>query len=265
MQTLTHPADSSEIMSFDKEVSKMQFHARSDKGKVREYNEDSCIAKKIGKYTLLVLADGMGGHNGGETASKIAVDRICGLLEKTLTNKMIPGQIMLLLSEAIEYANLSILETSKKDCSLSGMGTTCDICLMTENRAYIAHIGDGRVYKISPSGEILRLTKDHSLVEYMIDIGTITREQAANHPQKNVIMRALGIEKEINPDIFFEDISPGDVFLMGSDGLTNMIEEKELAEQALSGDKPEVITERLINLANEAGGPDNITVIISKH
>lgn len=243
----------------------MQFHARSDKGKIREYNEDSCIAKNIGKYTLLILADGMGGHNGGETASKIAVDGICRLMERLLTDKMIPGQIMLLLSEAVEYANKSILETSQKDSSLSGMGTTCDICLMTENRAYIAHIGDGRIYKISPSGEILRLTKDHSLVEYMIDNGTITREQAVNHPQKNVIMRALGTEQEIDPDIFSENISPGDVFLMGSDGLTNMVEEAELAEQALSGDELPEITKRLIDLANKAGGPDNITVIISRH
>lgn len=242
----------------------MQFFSISDRGKLRKSNEDCCLAREIGSYTLLILADGMGGHKGGEIASLTAIESISKLLAEKLTDKMLPGQIMLLLSEVLEKVNGEILEMSKTDLSLIGMGTTCDICVISKNTAYIAHVGDSRVYKISKSGNILRLTKDHSLVQYMLESGTITAEEAVHHPQKNIILRALGSSPQLEPDIFHEKMSAGDVILMCSDGLSNMLDE-ELIRKTVSEDAtPEGSAEKLVQLANDAGGADNITVIIAK-
>lgn len=242
----------------------MQFYTITDRGKLREYNEDCCTAKQIGDYTLLILADGMGGHRGGDIASRKAIEKISEMLEQKLREKMIPGQIMLLLSESLEYANDKILEASQEDSSLVGMGTTCDVCLVSKNTAYIAHIGDSRIYKISQGGKIIRLTKDHSLVEYMVETGAITRDEAVNHPQKNVIMRALGIVKQIDPDISCEKLVSGDVLLLCSDGLTNMVDEKTIAQTADSEKTPEEMAKKLVQLANDAGGADNITVVVAR-
>ena len=242
----------------------MQFYSISDRGKLRENNEDCCFAKEIKGYTLLILADGMGGHRGGEIASKKAIDVVISMLEESLSEKMIPGQIMLLLSDALESANREIISLTKEDASLSGMGTTCDICLVAKNTVYIAHIGDSRVYKISKkNGLISKLTKDHSLVEYMIETGTITREESVHHPQKNIILQALGTSEEINADVSHIKISSDDVILMCSDGLTNMIEENDIANIISSESGPENSAKKLVQLANEAGGTDNITVVIA--
>ncbi len=242
----------------------MQFYTISDRGKLRENNEDSCFAKEIKGHTLLILADGMGGHQGGEIASKKAIEVVTSLLEESLSEKMIPGQIMLLLSEALECANREIIALTKENPSLFGMGTTCDICLISKSTAYIAHIGDSRVYKISKkNGSISKLTKDHSLVEYMIETGTITREESQHHPQKNIILQALGTNAEINADVSHVKLSSDDVILMCSDGLTNMIEEKDIADIISSESTPQTSAVKLVQLANEAGGTDNITVVIA--
>lgn len=242
----------------------MQFFSISDRGKLRSNNEDCCMAKTIGNYTLLILADGMGGHNGGEIASRKAIEEISALIEERLTQRMLPGQIMLLLSEALESANGKIIELTQSDSSLTGMGTTCDVCLISKNTAYIAHIGDSRVYKISQNKLITRLTKDHSLVEYMLDAGTITPEEAVHHPQKNIILRALGTSQKIDVDISHEKISSGDVLLLCSDGLTNMLDEQTIAQTVSKEKEPDKIAGKLVQLANDAGGADNITVIIAK-
>lgn len=242
----------------------MQFYSISDRGRLRQNNEDFCLAKQLGNYTLLILADGMGGHKGGETASRKAIEEISAVIEEKLTEKMLPGQIMMLLSEALESANEKILTLSKSDSSLVGMGTTCDVCLILKNTAYIAHIGDSRVYKISKSGALGRLTRDHSLVEYMLEKGTITPEEAVHHPQKNIILRALGASEQIDIDVSHEKISSGDVLLLCSDGLTNMLDEKTIAQTVSEEKSPEQIARELVQLANDAGGADNITVIIAK-
>lgn len=241
----------------------MQFFSISDTGKIRKSNQDSAIAKEIGSFVLLALADGMGGHSGGEVASSLAIEEISSVISGKLAEKMLPGQIMLLLSEALEKANSKIREVAEGDRSLSGMGTTCDVCIATKNKLYVAHIGDSRVYKISKDGTIKKLTRDHSLVELMIENGTISPEEAVNHPQKNIILQALGISDSIDPDVFQEKISPRDVILLCSDGLTNMLDEETIAQAAISGKKPSGIAEKLVELANDAGGRDNITVVIA--
>ncbi len=243
----------------------MQFFSLSDKGKLRKNNEDFAIAKEIGTFTLLVLADGMGGHSGGEVASRLAIDEISSVIASRLTEKMLPGQIMLLLAEALESAHKKIVERADSDTSLSGMGTTCDVCLVAKNKVYIAHIGDSRVYKISKNGTIKKLTRDHSLVAYMLESGTITPEEASTHPQKNIILRALGISESVDADIFHEKVSSCDVILLCSDGLTNMLDEDTIAKAAISEDDPAKVAEKLIGLANDAGGADNITVVIAKY
>jgi len=242
----------------------MRFYSVSDRGKLRENNEDSCFVKEIGDFTVLVLADGMGGHNCGETASSTAISEISALLSEKLKGKMLPGQIMLLLSEAMDKANEKIFELAKNDATLSGMGTTCDICIVFKETAYVAHVGDSRVYKISQSGKAKRLTKDHSLVEYMLDAGTITPEEALHHPQKNIILRALGTAKTVEADVFHEKLKEGDSLLLCSDGLTNMVDEETVFGIITEEKNPEKSAVRLVQLANEAGGTDNITVITAR-
>ena len=242
----------------------MRFFSLSDTGKLRESNQDCALAKEIGSATLLVLADGMGGHRGGEVASSLAIETISSVISDKLTEKMLPGQIMLLLSEALEKAHNTISVRAADNPDLSGMGTTCDVCLLVKNKMYIAHIGDSRVYKISEDGIIKKLTRDHSLVQAMIENGTISPQEAAVHPQKNIRLQALGVTETSDPDIFQEKISPSDIILLCSDGLSNMLDDETVAEAVLSEEDPQKIAEKLIALANEAGGKDNITVAIAK-
>lgn len=242
----------------------MQFYSLTDRGMLREINEDYFLSEKAGDYTILILADGMGGHNGGETASKIAGEIIFDFLSRKLKKALLPGQIMLMLPEALEKANEHILALSKKNVELAGMGTTADVLVFKEDVAYIAHIGDGRIYSFTPEGEITLLTKDHSLVEYMIETGALTREQAAGHPQKNIITKALGISREVSADIFHMKVVPGSRFLMCSDGLTNMVDDATIGKTVSSCKSLQLGAQKLIELANDAGGNDNITVILAE-
>ncbi len=241
----------------------MQFYSISDRGKQRFNNEDCCVAKIIGRYTVLILADGMGGHSGGEIASSKAIETVLAALQEKLTRPLIPAQIFSTLSSALKSANDSIYELSLSEPALHGMGTTIDICIISDNNAYIAHIGDSRVYHITPDGEINLVTKDHSLMQYMIEKGELTAEQAQHHPQKNVITRALGTSQDVQEDIATLKLSEGDRLLLCSDGLTNMLEEKDICHVVLENPNPEEAAPELIRRANDAGGDDNITVIIA--
>lgn len=241
----------------------MQFYSISDRGKQRFNNEDCCVAKSIGRYTVLILADGMGGHSGGEIASSKAIETVLAAFQEKLTRPLIPAQIFSTLSSALKSANDSIYELSLSDPALHGMGTTIDICIISDNNAYIAHIGDSRVYHITHDGKITLVTKDHSLMQYMIEKGELTAEQAQHHPQKNVITRALGTSQDVQEDIATLKLSEGDRLLLCSDGLTNMLEEKVISDVVLQNPQPEVAAPELIRRANDAGGDDNITVIIA--
>ncbi len=241
----------------------MQFYSVSDRGKQRFNNEDCCVAKKIGDYTVLILADGMGGHSGGEIASSEAIEAVLSVLQERFCRPLIPAQIFSILSSSLESANECIYNLSLSDASLDGMGTTIDICVIYDNSAYIAHIGDSRVYHITPEGKINRLTKDHSLMEYMIEKGELTPEQAQHHPQKNVITRALGTSPKAQEDNVILKLSEGDRLLLCSDGLTNMLSEKDICNVVLESPDPENAANELIRRANDAGGDDNITVIVA--
>lgn len=235
--------------------------AKTDIGKVREINQDYYYTSEENSIPqLCLLADGMGGYKGGEIASKLAVESAKKYIENNFSNNFSDKEeILKLIGNAVEYANMVVYEKSKEVKELEGMGTTLEVCLIYNNKAYIGHVGDSRIYRIRKD-VIRKLTKDHSYVQQLVEDKKITREEAKVHPKKNMLTRALGCTPYVEPDLRARNFEKGDIFIMCSDGLTNMVEEKriyELIKQDISK-----ATNNLINEANSAGGYDNITVII---
>lgn len=234
--------------------------AKTDIGKAREINQDYySIPKSEDSLQIFILADGMGGYNGGEVASSLAAESARNYIENNF-DKMehTKENILELVKSAIEYANMVVFEKSQLDQELSGMGTTLDICFIYNNKIYIGHVGDSRVYRIRK--ELIRkLTKDHSYVQQLVEDGKITREEANHHPKKNMLTKALGCTAYVEPDIRARNLEAGDILVMCSDGLTNMVEEKEIYQKVK--ENPETAPKVLVDLANGAGGYDNITVI----
>ena len=238
----------------------MRGFAKTDIGKAREINQDYySIPKSDQDLQLFILADGMGGYNGGEVASSLATQAAKSYIEDNFTKvEHTKEAILILIKNAIEYSNKVVFEKSKLVPELEGMGTTLDICFIYNNKIYIGHVGDSRVYRIR--GELIRkLTKDHSYVQQLVEDGKITREEANHHPKKNMLTKALGCTAYVEPDIRARNLEPGDIWVMCSDGLTNMVEEKEIYQ--VIKENPETAPQTLVNLANNAGGYDNITVI----
>ena len=240
----------------------MRILAKSDIGKAREMNQDSYYVSDLEKdeLKLYILADGMGGYKGGEIASSLAVTNsknyIVNNFKKTKKDR---ESILKLIKDAIEYANMLIYEKAKQEPELQDMGTTIDVCLLYNNKVFIGHVGDSRVYRIRKN--IMRkLTTDHSYVEKLVKEGTITKEEAYNHPKKNMLMKALGCGSLVEPDVICKGFLKDDILLMCSDGLTNMLRETEIYNLLLNN--PENPEEALIKKANELGGYDNITTII---
>lgn len=240
-------------------------YAKSDKGKVREMNQDYFyISNSLDEIQLFILADGMGGYNGGEIASKLAVETAKNYIENNFRDiDKDRDSIIQLLGSSIEYANMVIYEKSKENSELQGMGTTIEICLIYNNKVYIGHVGDSRIYRIRK--EFLRkLTQDHSYVQKLVKEGTITKEEAAHHPQKNMLMKALGCNAFVEPDVMVKGFLKDDILIMCSDGLTNMVEQETIYKIA-SQKNIEQASKDLVELANNNGGYDNITVIIIKN
>lgn len=235
--------------------------AKSDIGKAREINQDYYyVSSDTDKPRVYILADGMGGYKGGEVASKLATESVKKYIESNFDNIIKEkDEILKLIASAVEYANMVVYEKSKEDKELEGMGTTLEVCVIYNNKAYIGHVGDSRVYRIRK--EVIRkLTKDHSYVQQLLEDKKITREEAKTHPKKNMITKALGCTPYVEPDLRARNFEKGDIFIMCSDGLTNMVEEKQIFE--IIKQDIETATDKLINEANQAGGYDNITVII---
>jgi PPM family protein phosphatase len=223
---------------------------KTDTGRARADNEDSAYARP----PLYVVADGMGGAQAGEVASALAVEEFRGGL-------VAQGTAEQRLSERVQAANRRIYETAHRKLEHEGMGTTLTAVYLDESNLAVAHVGDSRAY-IFRDGELQRLTHDHSLVEELIRRGKLTPEQAAAHPQRSIITRALGIEPEVEVDTWTYPMRAGDVVLLCSDGLTSMISEQQIA--AVLAEQPDLARagDRLIAEANEAGGRDNITVVL---
>lgn len=238
----------------------MQVFAKTDIGRERKQNEDSYyIANEEDKVQLFMVADGMGGYNAGEVASKMAIDEVKKYIDKHFQKNK--DNIEQLLVDAIENANTAIYKKAEKNKELKGMGTTLDVSIIYNSKVYIGHVGDSRVYRIRKEF-MRRLTKDHSYVQTLIEDGTITKEEAFNHPKKNMITKALGCMEKAEPDIYTKTFIKNDILLMTSDGLTNMIKEDEIFN-IIKEDKENAIN-KLVEKANDNGGYDNITVVIIK-
>ena len=199
------------------------------------------------------------GYNGGEIASKLTVDAVKSYFENNFMQiEHTKDAILKLMSDAIEYANMVVYEKSKTADELQGMGTTLDICFIYNNKLYIGHVGDSRVYRLR-KGVMRKLTKDHSYVQQLVEDGKITRAEADHHPKKNMLTRALGCTAYVEPDVRARNLEKGDILLMCSDGLTNMVSDEQICQSMK--ESPTTAPEKLIELANQAGGYDNITVI----
>ena len=237
--------------------------AKTDIGKAREINQDYYyISDDTEIPQLYILADGMGGYKGGEIASSLAAESAARYIKSNFSSNLIEKEeILKLVENAVEYANMVVYEKSKEVEELEGMGTTLEICLIYNNKAYIGHVGDSRIYRIRKD-VIRKLTKDHSYVQKLIEDKKITREEAKYHPKKNMLTKALGCTPYVEPDIRARNFEKGDIFIMCSDGLTNMVDEKQIYDIVTRD--IEKAADELVNEANAAGGYDNITVIIIK-
>ncbi len=224
---------------------------RTDVGRVREGNEDSYIVLE----PIYGIADGMGGHAAGEVASSTAVDALSeGISRVDPTN---PDS----LAELIKDANRTIFEKATRDDSLHGMGTTCTILLINGPTAHLAHVGDSRAYLLR-SEKLARMSEDHTLVGRLVREGQLTEEEAARHPQRNMITRSLGIDPEVRVDLRSFELRDGDRLMLCSDGLTSMVDEPTIGRVMHDTADPQRTADQLVELANEAGGDDNITVVV---
>lgn len=233
-------------------------YAMTDVGRVRAVNQDyvfSCLEPIGNLLNLFIVADGMGGHQAGDFASSYSVKKV--LESVSLSLQKHPHKIF---EDAIRYANRELIEKSKGNPELKGMGTTMVLLTIAGDRAYAANVGDSRLYLMEE--ELRQITVDHSLVQEMIRIGELTREDARVHPDKNIITRAVGAGKDIHADFFEFTITGESILLMCSDGLTNMVDDGQLAVLLKSAKAPEKIGKKLIETANKNGGKDNIAVIV---
>ncbi len=246
----------------------IHFWAATDVGKVRDHNEDNFLVDKA--LNLFVVADGMGGHAAGEVASAVAVRSMREVIQqnKDLIEAFREGSqiastrdVLNLLEHAVQKACAEIHEMAEEDMTKRGMGTTLSTLLVIDNRGFIAHVGDSRIYLLR-GGRVVQLTEDHSLINELIKRGKLTQEEADNSPYKNAVTRAVGIYQSVEVDTIDFEVLPGDQFLLASDGLTTYVANDEIP--SMFGDRKDVkqITKGFIDIANTRGGKDNITNIV---
>lgn len=247
---------------------KLDFYGLTDIGRKREKNEDSLVINP--NMSLFIVADGMGGHLGGEFASRLAVKTIEETVQRMLesSKKNIANQLPLqnlesgeILKHAIHAASQKIYEEADRNVNLKGMGTTAVALWIQGTKGFIAHVGDSRAYLIR-EGKIQQLTQDHSFVAEQLRAGFITEEELKYHKFRNIITRSVGYQSDVDADLQVRDLEEGDHFLLCSDGLTNLIEDPDLC-RIVSKHEPKEACQRLIELANKKGGDDNITAIVA--
>lgn len=241
----------------------LEAYSVTDIGRKRQLNQDYVFssAKPMGNMpNLFIVADGMGGHNAGDYASKCTVETVVGEIRNSFEKNP-----TIIVKKAIETANRKIRELAAADENLLGMGTTLVVATVIGKYFQVANVGDSRLYLVGKHG-IRQITRDHSLVEEMIRLGGLSREDARRHPDKNIITRAIGAKDEVEAEFFTEELELGDIILMCSDGLSNMLEDKEI-EKIVQNEELEELkqkAEALINAANNNGGKDNIAVVLVK-
>lgn len=231
---------------------------------VREINEDSynMIAGNAKTPYVFIIADGMGGHSCGEIASRAAVEYISDFMTRDSKRFMPKESCEVELRKLVEDTNSAVYQKSLERPEVNGMGTTLTMAVVVNTTITVAHVGDSRLYMVR-DGSMQQVTEDHSYIEELVRKGSLTREEAEKHPRKNVITRAVGCTPELEVDILSLEMKKNDIFLLCTDGLTNMLDEDEIYDTA-KGNKPEVACEQLIEAAKKHGGEDNITVIVIK-
>ena len=240
----------------------MQSWGLTDPGCVRKQNQDAYRIEQLDRNTLLcVVCDGMGGAKSGNVASTLAVDvfseEVCNDWKPSMNSE----QKEQMLRAAVKLANFTVFDQAVQFEEFSGMGTTLTAALVHNGEATIVNVGDSRVYGINRNG-IRLLTKDHSLVQLMVDRGDITAEMAKNYPGKNFITRAIGTEPVVLCDIFHWEVSKGDFLLLCSDGLSNVMDDQEILFEVVHGVNKQHCCKRLLNIAKNRGAPDNVTSIL---
>ncbi|NLA73669.1 MAG: Stp1/IreP family PP2C-type Ser/Thr phosphatase [Clostridiales bacterium] len=238
----------------------MKLIAKTDKGLVRSTNQDAYITGELSDgVAVAVVCDGMGGAKGGNIASSLAVKLIYEQLSEQFRVDMQSNSIKNMLQSVLNAANIGIYNISRSNSELEGMGTTVVTAIIKNDTAYIAHAGDSRAYLINKDG-LMRLTHDHSIVQQLVDSGTITQAAAQNHPRSNIITRALGVDEYINVDFTEHPFSQGDCLLICTDGLTGSLSDEKIAKVAEETEY-HILAEKLVQLAKQNGGKDNITVV----
>lgn len=238
----------------------MNVYGKTDTGRVRSSNQDAFVCGRLFADTLFaVVCDGMGGANGGNVASAMAIDILSHRIVDGFREGMSEQSIHNLLESAVAAANTEIYDTSMAEPELRGMGTTVVAAIVSAGRVHIAHVGDSRAYMLA-DGQIEQVTRDHSIVQQMVENGQLTEAQAKNHPRKHFITRALGVEDSVSCD--YTDFSFPDegVLLICTDGLTNMVEADHIYGIVQEAGAERAV-QQLLDAANEAGGNDNITVV----
>ncbi len=239
----------------------MKIVSQTDIGLVRHSNQDACRDGVLpGGAVWAVVCDGMGGAQGGNVASSVAVDMISEQITSAYRENMSENSIKNLLTSAVYNANAAVFRKAMEDTALLGMGTTVVLALIADGTAYIAHVGDSRAYLITPN-EIRQLTNDHSVVQEMIDHGELTHEQAKAHPRKNIITRALGVGAEVTADYSETAFGEEDRLLLCSDGLTNYLDAETLLSLSSLAELDD-LGGLLVEAAKKLGGSDNITVVL---
>ncbi|HET6681322.1 MAG TPA: Stp1/IreP family PP2C-type Ser/Thr phosphatase [Gemmatimonadaceae bacterium] len=235
--------------------------ARSDVGMIRAGNEDSFYAEADDTRGLFIVADGMGGHAAGEVASEMAVQIVSREL-RALMDVTAP-EARRQVENALRLANLRIYERTITEVDKQGMGTTASVLMISGGRYLIGQVGDSRIYLLR-DGQLSQITKDHSYVQEQVDAGFLTPEQARYHPYSNVITRCVGAGEVVEPDTYEGAVRAGDVFLVASDGLTGMVDDRRLQQLLFQRSGPARVVDTLISEANGRGGLDNITAIVAQ-
>lgn len=240
----------------------MEVWGITDRGVVREQNQDTYGIKRLSDGRIAaVVCDGMGGARAGNVASTMAVESFLDTLEQPWPEEENDRG---LLERSAAQANTLVFQRSIHDMDCTGMGTTLVAALAGEEQTSLLNEGDSRAYHITQHG-ITQLTRDHSLVQDLVQRGELTQDEARNHPRKNLITRALGAEPELNADYFLHPVKPGEFVLLCSDGLSNVVTDQEMLYEVIHGGSPDTCCQRLLDIALHRGAPDNVTVVLIQY
>lgn len=240
----------------------MQSWGLTDKGCVRKMNQDAYEIRQLDRNTLLcVVCDGMGGAKSGNIASSLAVDVFSQEIQRTWTPNMEWDKADQIMKSAVKLANFTVYDQARQFEEFDGMGTTLVAAFIRGRQVSFVNVGDSRAYIINQKG-ISQVTKDHSVVQLMVDRGELTSEMAKNYPGKNLITRAVGTESMVSCDVFRRELSKGDYLLLCSDGLSNMMDDQEILFEVVHGVNKERCCKRLLDIAMSRGCPDNVTCVL---